>query len=386
MNYNFDRNVKRALFVHDHKFRKIEGEFYSTGGLSDKTLIRYTSIYGKMNIIARVIDEKKTEKKYTQIRNENVRIIDGLGISNEEFVSTIKNSSCIIIRLPSFIGLRAAKVAKKNNIPFVIELVGCPWDALINHSLKGKIVAPYVTYKVKKIVKNANYVSYVTSEFLQKRYPTTGKSINCSNVSLNDFNEITIQKRLKKIKYRNSNDKVIVGTIGALDVKYKGQHQVFKVLSELKKQGITKYEYQLVGGGDVEYLKSLAEKLGILEQINFKGSVPHENIYDWLDGIDLYIQPSLTEGLPRSLIEAMSRGLPAIGSDVGGIPELLEKSYVYVSSKNYTNQIIDKFNSLQQTENLLEQAERNYAESKKYMTDVIERRRSEFLLDFKNNI
>ena len=43
----------------------------------------------------------------------------------------------------------------------------------------------------------------------------------------------------------------------------------------------------------------------------------------WLDGLDIYIQPSFQEGLPRALVEAMSRGLPALGSSVGGIPELL---------------------------------------------------------------
>jgi len=42
-----------------------------------------------------------------------------------------------------------------------------------------------------------------------------------------------------------------------------------------------------------------------------------------LDDVDIYIQPSRQEGLPRALIEAMSRGCPAVGSTAGGIPELL---------------------------------------------------------------
>ena len=48
-----------------------------------------------------------------------------------------------------------------------------------------------------------------------------------------------------------------------------------------------------------------------------------------MDQVDIYIQPSLTEGLPRGLLEAMSRGCPAIASRVGGIPELLGNSCLH---------------------------------------------------------
>lgn len=46
-------------------------------------------------------------------------------------------------------------------------------------------------------------------------------------------------------------------------------------------------------------------------------------VLNWLDEVDIYLQPSLKEGLPRALVEAMSRGCPAIGSRLAGIPELL---------------------------------------------------------------
>jgi glycosyltransferase involved in cell wall biosynthesis len=48
-----------------------------------------------------------------------------------------------------------------------------------------------------------------------------------------------------------------------------------------------------------------------------------------MDELDLYVIPSLGEGLPRALVEAMSRGLPAIGSRRGGIPELVDGRWLH---------------------------------------------------------
>ena len=52
-------------------------------------------------------------------------------------------------------------------------------------------------------------------------------------------------------------------------------------------------------------------------------------MFEWLDDMDLYIQPSLQEGLPRAVVEAMSRGLPALGAHTGGIPELLGEDCIF---------------------------------------------------------
>ena len=52
---------------------------------------------------------------------------------------------------------------------------------------------------------------------------------------------------------------------------------------------------------------------------------PGKEVMAWLDGIDIYLQPRMAEGLPRSLIGAMSRGCPFVGSRCGGITGLLEE-------------------------------------------------------------
>lgn len=97
----------------------------------------------------------------------------------------------------------------------------------------------------------------------------------------------------------------------------------------------------------------------------------------WLDQLDLYIQPSFTEGLPRALIEAMSRGLPALASDVGGIPELLDAEYMFSSFEE--DIFADKILKFIQDENLRELCgNNNYIKAKDYDFFRLERNRREF--------
>ena len=114
-------------------------------------------------------------------------------------------------------------------------------------------------YKTKSRIKNAPYVVYVTNEFLQNRYPTCGKSVCCSNVALTEFDGSVLDRRLEKIESMKSTDRIIIGTTAAVNVRYKGQQYIIKALGKLKKEGITNFEYQLVGGGDQTYLKAIAK-------------------------------------------------------------------------------------------------------------------------------
>lgn len=389
----------KGLFCYDGPLKKdTSGNYYGIA-LNNDIFSRYFKIASNLTLAVntKVFKEKEDLDKYSKIDLDRLIVtslpslssLKGMILNKSKvdrlLINEFKKADFVIVRLPSFIGISAVKLAKKYKKPLLIELVGCPLDAFWNHSLKGKFIAPLMYHQTKKIIREATHVVYVTNKFLQKRYPTNGKNTNCSNVALTEFDDNVLMKRLSKIENMQKNRKVVIGTTAAVDVRYKGQQYIIQALGELKKQGITNYEYQLVGGGDQAHLKTIAEKYNVTEQVKFLGAMPHNKVFEWLETIDIYTQPSRQEGLPRALIEAMSRAVPAFGARTAGIPELLENQFIFSNTRKNIDEIIEILKSFDK-KTLIEQSERNYQESKKYDKAIIENRRINFFKDFKKSI
>lgn len=322
----------KVLFVHEGYISKKGNELYSLH-YSNAYINRYKRIASDVTFLVREESYDTNRKSQNMLSTDNFTFIgikNYKSLKNLKYYSEVKKNiesaviatDYVVARLPGDLGNMAIKYAIKHNKRYLIELVGCAWDALWHHSFLGKIYAPMLFAKTKKYIKSAPYVIYVTKEYLQMKYPTNGYSSSISDVHISDNIDSIKNIRIKKSKVIN------IGTVGNVDLKYKGHKYVIKAISELKKQGYT-IEYQIVGTGSKDHLNKLICKLNLMKEVKFIGSLPHKEIFSWLKNIDIYIQPSNTEGLPRSLIEAMSESCICIGSNAGGIPELLPKSNIF---------------------------------------------------------
>lgn len=374
----------KALFVHDHRFPMHKGIYYQSYGFDEEFFKRYLLVFKHFEVIGRTSNIPQEEVKKSLKVDENIvfSTIDNYSKMRLKKVrkiidEKIAESDCVIIRLPSFIGLYAINSANKQGKPYLVEVVGSMWDSLWYQNTTKKIIAPFMTWMCKKAIKNAEFVVYVTEKYLQKAYPTSGKSIACSNVTIPNVEDNNLQKRLKKISDPSNSNIITIGTCSTLNV-YKGQQDVIKAMSKLKSEGY-KLKYQLVGGGDKSYLKSIAEKYNVNEDVEFLGKLKHEEVFAWMDDIDIYIQPSLTEGLPRSVVEAMSRACPIIGSNAGGIPELIDESVIY--NKGDIKSIVNLLKSFS-PEVMKKNSVLNHEHSKKYLKSVLYQRRTEFFNEF----
>ena len=110
----------------------------------------------------------------------------------------------------------------------------------------------------------------------------------------------------------------VVGHVGALDEKTKGQSYIIQAARELAASHPDLYFLFIGGGRDEAMLKSLAAGL---DNVRFTGFVT--NVGDYLSVMDIFMLPSMTEGMGGIVVDAMQFGLPVIATRVGGLPEVV---------------------------------------------------------------
>jgi len=176
--------------------------------------------------------------------------------------------------------------------------------------------------------------------------------------------------------------KLIIGLIGSLNGSTKGIDVAMKAMARVKDK-LPPFEFRILGDGSQDRWMKLARELSIADSVSFSGVLPSGSaVWEWLDGIDLYIQPSFQEGLPRATIEAMSRGCPVIGSTAGGIPELLEKACLHKPGND--RQLAEQLAAYAGNQNwMTRQAELNFARSSDYTKKKLDDKRERFWRSFR---
>lgn len=368
----------KAVLASQFTITQCQGKYYTKAAFAS-ILLRYAAGFGRLTLCVPFCRAEQPEKIWEDVseavdqiipvsRNESI-----LGLKKNEMRRAIRESDLTIVRCHSFVAFRASDLAHRAGKPVLAEAMACPWDAMWNHGFLGKLVAPYMYLKMKQVMRQANYAIYVTEQFLQRRYPCLNPSIGASNVALPPASSQVRSRRLKKIQGMNTKQ-ITLMTCAAVDVRHKGQEYVIRALPLLAAKGI-RAVYYCVGQGDPGRLKKLANETGTANQVVFTGAVPHEQVFDLLDQCDIYLQPSLQEGLPRALIEAMSRGCPCIGAKTAGIPELLPRECL--TARRATSEIAERISTMLET-GLTGYAKQNFERARQFSASILDERRNAY--------
>lgn len=149
-----------------------------------------------------------------------------------------------------------------------------------------------------------------------------------NGINLNPFLRYSesISKEIKK-KLELTNQKV-VGTVGRVSPQKNPKGFIDIARQILKRRGDIRFIF--VGGGEMlTAMRELVQSLGLEKSIRFIG--PRADVPEIVANFDIFILPSLWEGMPRSVIEAMALAKPVIVNSIGGIEEIVidgENGYV----------------------------------------------------------
>jgi phosphatidylinositol alpha-1,6-mannosyltransferase len=400
-------NYRRLLVTSElHYSSAMSGAIYSSGPATYSFWRRYLDAFNEVVVIARI------RSGYVQ-ENDHQRA-DGPGVSFRSLPDhtgpwqylhnsraarsivrvTIAECTSYLLRTPGLVGQLVWGEIVRLKKPYALEVLGDPWEALGPRTWKSVLRPVFrvlATQQLKRICSGATAINYVTSGTLQKRYPTS-KSAYVGGFSDVNLDHASVPAEIIQNRYRRlhespwqdakSNGPVRVGFIGSFESMYKGPDTLLRAAALCR----SRLNFQLILVGAGRYLpkmKTLAVKLGIVDRVEFLGELSSgRSIFEFLDSIDLFVMPSRAEGLPRALVEAMSRGCPSIATSVGGIPELLEASdLVPAGSPEKLAKLI--FEVATDSNRLLAMSARNLSKAAQFNPQMLQEARRAFLEEVK---
>ena len=385
----------RLLFVHDHRFYRDEaGATYTSGSLPATVWDRYLAHFDSVHVIGRDGGLMPDGAKFALSSHPGVtfdlipsisygQLVMAPGKLRARVRTNVASCDAAVVRLPSELGFLAAGECRKGGKPYAVELVGCPWDAMRNHgSRSGKLYAPLFYLRTRRALSLAPLVLYVTTKWLQGRYPTRGKAYGASDVEIARMSEEELDGRQARLARIAKGQPPEIGTVASLRIRSKGIQTALAALKALRSEGLD-LRYRVLGGGDPAPWVDLAERQGVADLVSFDGVRPAgAGVARWLDTIDIHLQPSFQEGLPRATVEAMSRGAACIGSTCGGIPELLPDERLHAPGNAAV--LAERIRVLATDPAALAAASaRDYEASRAFLPERLAATRSQFLADLK---
>lgn len=379
----------RAAFFHDSilKWDCKNDKYYTSGGLTYPYLTRYLKYFDTLTMVTR----KEQIKKYEDVDKLSItsgngiafHCVSGLSIGGlygsirKTIRRVLNENDFAIIRLPSMIGIVACRECNKLGKPYIVEMVGSPFCALWYYGKTiYKIMAPFYATMNKHLIKKAENVIYVTNDYLQHGYPNHHNNIGISDVNIQEIDSRVLEKRKKRIMAYSDRTVYRIGLIGSMDVKYKGHDIAIKSIPVLKRDGINVEMHFLGKCSNIskDRLMRLANRCHVSNRVFIDGvlSGGHE-VLKWIDDKDMIVLPSKQEGLPRSLVEAMSRAAVCVGARTGGIPELLLDDCI-MNKRNEVGlaEVISRL--VNDKKEMVKIARLNYEKSKDYSYVILAKR------------
>lgn len=306
-----------------------------------------------------------------------LEVIDGLTKRLAEIIPVVK-PDVLHAHSPSLNAIAALRAGKKFGIPVVYEVRAFWEDAAVDHGtssengLRYKLTRALETYALKRADAVTTICEGLRKDIVARGIPADKVTVIPNAVDLDKFSlggsaDLDLKEKLGLAGSR------LIGFIGSF-YAYEGLDVLLRAVPKLA-SGMPDLRVLLVGGGPQDaQLRQLARDLHIEDKVVFTGRVPHDQVNQYYDLLDVLVYPRLSMRLtdlvtPLKPLEAMAQGRVLAASDVGGHLELIADGKTGVLFRaDDPDSLADKVGALlasQQQWPALRQAGRAYVENER---------------------
>ena len=194
---------------------------------------------------------------------------------------------------------------------------GCPIQNKLIYETAERFMARYTDALIT--INEEDYQAAQTFALRGKAYKIPGVGVDVEKIQ-----NMQVDRAEKRKELGVPEDAFVVISVGELI--HRKNH--IAVIRALKNINIQKLYYVICGSGKLDaYLKEEVKKLGIEDKVLFAGF--RSDVIELMDSADLFCFPSLQEGLPVALMEAMAVGMPCIASKIRGNVDLLPEKNLF---------------------------------------------------------
>jgi uncharacterized protein (TIRG00374 family) len=236
-------------------------------------------------------------------------------------------------------GFISWRLFKKYDIPYIISLRGAD---VPKYAERFAFIYKILTPLIKKIWKDSQKVVSNSQGLKELALESNPKQL----IDI-IYNGIDVERFKPNASLKNSNYFII--TPGASRItSRKGLKYLIEAVHKLSVK-YPQIRLKIMGDGDEEKIKleKMIKDFDIQDKVDFLGRIPQEKTFSYYQKADVFVLPSLNEGMSNAMLEALSTSLPIIATDTGGSKELIkEGENGYIVKMKDSQDIAEKIEKL----------------------------------------
>lgn len=386
--------MKLLVATDAHIFRTPDGKHWAKSIYGYSFWTRYLGVFDSVRIVARVKDVSEIDSKKLLVDGAGVEVVgvpfyQGPKQLLSKYVQIQRKLKGIddgcdaaLLRMPSQTATMVWKHLKKD-IPLAGEVV---YDMMDDVNLPGqnpiiKALHIITSNNMKKFCLRANGVSYVTEDSIQRHYPSYARLHGESKEHFeSSYSTITMSDDAftGPRNFDGCKKLTLVLSSVAMNSERKGEKILIKAVKICRDRG---YDVSaiLIGDGSLRpSFEQFAKECGVSEHVVFTGLLPSaDEVRKVLLKADMFVFPTQGEGLPRGILEAMAIGMPVLSTPVGGIPEVIDRKYLFdpMDAQAYADAVC---RLLDHPDELTAMSQKNFEKSLEFQNKLLQAKRDEF--------